>query len=759
MLTISSMKRTPVLTLLLFWGALTAGAQGFYDAGRINIIELTFRQANWDFLLDSLVAAGNEDRLLGTAKVNGQVFDSVGVRYKGNSSYRANQVKNPFNIKLDYVKKDQKLEGYGTIKLANGFKDPTFVREALGYEIARKYMPASLSNHAKVYVNGVYLGLYTNDQDVDRFFMQTHFQVSDNVRVKGELSGGGPGGLNGVWQYAGTDSTTYFSRFEIESDFGWKKLIGMLDTLSNHNEYLHTVLNIDRHLWFLAFENLLVNLDSPINNPQNHYIFEDGCHRFNPVPWDLNECFGVFQNVPGQGPLSITQLQQFSPFFNASKANYPILSKVLNDPVRRKMYVAHMKTMMAENFFNGWYLDRAGELQSVIDADVQGDPNKFYSYANFKANVNSQVGSAGPPPNFIIPGIAQLMETRIPFLASLPEFSAPAPGLSGPGHQPAIPRMGDELTFTVSATGATEVHLVCRVGAGSCFEAHSMYDDGTHGDGGPGYGVFGCRVQAAASFVDYYFYALNADAARFLPERAANEYFTLSLAGDLVINEFMAANQETAADQDGEYDDWIELYNNGSQAITLQGYALSDDAADPRRWVFPDTTIAPGGYLVVWADDDAGQAGLHATFKLSQDGETILLSDDHQSVIGQVNFPAQATDVSTGRYPNGTGDFMAMPPTFGAENRKGTSGNLEPTGTLAMRVSPNPTTGWLTVDPGSMPPGPCTLILVGASGRVIRTIAVRQQPVSLDVSTLSPGLYFLRLRGDRFTAACKLVKE
>ncbi len=112
-------------------------AQNFYDINTINTIEIEFEESNWDYLLDQLKAAGNEERLMGAVTINGQAFDSVGVRYKGNSSYNSNQVKNPFNIKLDYIIDDQELDGYGTLKLSNGFKDPSFVRETLGYEIAR----------------------------------------------------------------------------------------------------------------------------------------------------------------------------------------------------------------------------------------------------------------------------------------------------------------------------------------------------------------------------------------------------------------------------------------------------------------------------------------------------------------------------------------------------------------------------------------------------------------------------------------------
>jgi len=165
---------------------------------------------------------------------------------------------------------------------------------------------------------------------------------------------------------------------------------------------------------------------------------------------------------------------------------------------------------------------------------------------------------------------------------------------------------------------------------------------------------------------------------------------------ELVINEFMASNVATVQDQDGEYDDWIELYNNGTSAVSLDGFNISDKPDHLDKWTFPDTTIAAGAYVILWCDEDSSQAGLHANFKLSSLGEQIILSDPSLNTIDQVTFGLQRTDTSTGRFPNGTGPFILMRPTFGSENVNGfpTAVN-EPAGiphvTLGQNF-PNPVT-------------------------------------------------------------------
>ena len=672
------MKKLHFFLILIFGITSSIFGQSFYDINTINTIEITFEESNWDYLLDQLVSAGDEGRLMGSVSVNGQVFDSVGVRYKGNSSYRSNQVKNPLNIKLDYIINDQEVEGYGTLKLANAYNDPSFVREVLSYEIARKYMPASEANYTNVYVNGTHLGLYTSVQDVDKFFARTHFGSGETVRVKGEIeSNAMPGQMGGVWEYFGTDTTDYDDYYAMESDYGWEKLVEFIDTLNNHNTYVDRLLNIDRHLWFLAFQNLLVNLDGPINNPQNYYLFEDGAGRFNPIPWDLNESFGVFAMLQSSGNLNTYQLQHLSHVVNLNESDYPIIRRILSNDSYRLMYVAHMKTMLEDNFSNGWYETRALEIQDIIDQAVQNDANKFYTYANFISNINSSVGGGGWPPSPSKIGITQLMDTRASWLANLSEFDAQQPEISNINFSPEVVSPNTELWFSSTVSSATEVYFAYRKSSIAAFEKVGMFDDGNHNDGIAGDGDYGVSIITGSSDIQYYIYAENNSAAAFAPPNAEYEFYSIEINSTLAINEFMADNETTVTDQDGEHDDWVEIFNTGESALAMGGYFLSDDASEPDQWTFPDTTIAAGGYLIIWADDNEDQEGLHANFKLSKSGESIILSNPSITVVDEYSFGQQVTDSTTGRFPNGTGDFVLMPPTFGYENSMSTTINYD----------------------------------------------------------------------------------
>jgi hypothetical protein len=138
---------------------------------------------------------------------------------------------------------------------------------------------------------------------------------------------------------------------------------------------------------------------------------------------------------------------------------------------------------------------------------------------------------------------------------------------------------------------------------------------------------------------------------------------------EIVINELMPVNTTIAIDQNGEYDDWIELYNLSPETIDVSGYFLTDNKSNISKWKIPDgTSISGYGYLIIWADKDTTQAGLHANFKLSSLGEKLVLSKPDRTLIDEAVYPAQGYELSYSRNPDGTGEFVWQNPTFNRSN-------------------------------------------------------------------------------------------
>lgn len=114
-----------LLTLLI---ELSSFSQSLYDIDNITEIDITFSDPNWDATMDTYYSNDLDELLMASVLINGVSFDSVGVTYKGNSTYNATNAKNPIKLVLDAVY-DQDFQGYQTLKLSNGQKDPSFVRE------------------------------------------------------------------------------------------------------------------------------------------------------------------------------------------------------------------------------------------------------------------------------------------------------------------------------------------------------------------------------------------------------------------------------------------------------------------------------------------------------------------------------------------------------------------------------------------------------------------------------------------------------
>ena len=152
----------------------------------------------------------------------------------------------------------------------------------------------------------------------------------------------------------------------------------------------------------------------------------------------------------------------------------------------------------------------------------------------------------------------------------------------------------------------------------------------------------------------------------------------------VVINELLASSVRYFADPQGEYDDWIELYNPGDAPIDAGGMYLTDDASMPTKWRIlsgdpAHTTILPHGYLLIWADKDVADPGLHAAFGLDAGGEELALFDsDGATLIDRIHFGEQRADVSYGRFPDGT-DTWALTafPTPGGQNIRTHEGFVE----------------------------------------------------------------------------------
>jgi hypothetical protein len=242
---------------------------------------------------------------------------------------------------------------------------------------------------------------------------------------------------------------------------------------------------------------------------------------------------------------------------------------------------------------------------------------------------------------------------------------------------PLVPALNEAVAVEVEILNTSEVSTVklyYRIDGGT-FNSVGMNNSNT---------VYSGIVPAlnTTATVDYFVEVINkAGIASKIPHDAPDDFYTYLLNNDplpsLKINEFMAVNVSCCPDVDGgvqEFDDWIEIYNAGPAPVNLADFYLSDDLENPfnsriKRTNSAKTTIQPGGFLAIWADNNRSQGELHLDFGLSADGEAIGLFYKDGRKIDSYTFGAQTANRSMGLTSDGGATWQTFTsPTPGQSN-------------------------------------------------------------------------------------------
>jgi hypothetical protein len=396
-------------------------------------------------------------------------------------------------------------------------------------------MVAPEANYAKVFLNDKLMGFYNSVESIDEHFIKNHFSLLPELRQNGEnarqkskpylikcdpewqveIPASCPKGDKASLMYQGEDSTCYMPIYEMDKDGSWREFIQFLKILNQEPDKLERVLNVDQTLWMLALNNVLLNLDSYTGLlSHNYYLLRGYDGRFLPIMWDVNLSLGGFTSESSEKmpPLSIEQMQTYQPLKDLDNPKRPLISQILKNTTYRKIYIAHIRTILNDWFLNGQFAQRARELATFIDAQVNADKNKHYSYDEFKKNLTETVGSGDSK----IVGIEELMVKRIEFLKNHPLILRQSPKFEA---APSVTLSDDKMTIKLKIMGAARAFCCVRANAASPYAYLPMYDDGKHNDEATGDGIFSIVLDKKAG-LQYYIMAENEEAVSLYPERA-----------------------------------------------------------------------------------------------------------------------------------------------------------------------------------------------------------------------------------------------
>lgn len=678
------MKTQTWLTLAILAGlapCTITTASDFYDPSVLTTLELQFDQTDWWAQLEANY--DSQENILATLTVEDVNYEDVGVRFRGNTSYRVtqNSEKAPFNIEIDYVHEDQRLDGYKTLNLINCMQDPTFMREVLYSNTCRRQIPSAKANFIKLVINGENWGIYANVQQINVDFIKDWFPSNDGTRWRAEgggtggagagnrgggfrgppQGGGATGGTQGggvkdgsaALTWLGEDSSLYEAVYELKNtklDDPWTGLIQACDILNNSpleelTSTLDSVLNVDRALWLCAFEVIFHDDDGYVHKRGSDYAlyFEPENQRLHLMQYDGNSC------MRSNG-------EQWSLFYREDDPVVPIMNRLLSIPQYRQRYLAHVRTILNTYLTEDNLYPTIDAYQSLIEEEVGLDTKKLYTTQDFIEGV---------------PELKDFILERQSALLQDPEVNVSTPVIASITHDVQQAESGQSLIITVEVTDAVTVAVAQLYLADTSTGPFSsvvmeQQTDKTF--------AITSAVYPAGTALRYYLEVTAADDAgtiTYSPAGAEHDVYTFTVTdvavegASVVINEVMAKNEATIADPQGDYDDWIELYNRSDATVDLSGMYLSDNPENPLKWQFPAGTSLPAGtFLIVWADEDGeDEEGLHANFKLAAEGETIWLYDTDgrdNVLLDSVVFEALEEDQSIGRTPDGEGILQIL---------------------------------------------------------------------------------------------------
>ncbi|MCB9295759.1 MAG: lamin tail domain-containing protein [Lewinellaceae bacterium] len=443
----------------------------------------------------------------------------------------------------------------------------------------------------------------------------------------------------------------------------------------------------------------------------------------------------------------------------------PIYERLMEIPEYRNRYSYYTKRFVEEIYTEVALFPYFNALRSQIGTYVSSNPyyplDYGFNYSDFQNAFDNETLYFHTKS-----GLKHFVTARHDATLEQLQPADIAPILTNVQHN--RPNALQELIFTVRAEDDQQVETaeLCYQlnGQGNTF-CVPLFDDGAHQDAAAGDGLYGVSIPALNGPAVVYYYILASDNNGQQSRLPLCEAYQLAVGGasaPLAINEFMASNDVTVADEAGEYEDWVEIYNYGTEAVYLGSRYLSDNPDNPTKWQFPDIWIQAGEFLLIWCDDDSDQGPLHASYKLDADGEYIGIFDDaahNFTLVDGLEFGEQATDQAVGRLPDGTGSFQVVAPTPGASNQP-LSGIAEPAGRpVVFRAFPNPFREAVTLRVESS--GRFRFRVSNALGQTLQEAESQGgQELNLGLPGLPPGLYLLSvLEEGRPAQTEKLLKE
>lgn len=670
-----------------------------FDSSAVARVDIFINPDTLDWIYENVESdiEFHADFTFNNGTINESVED-VGFRLRGNTS-RYSQKKS-FKVSFNAFFPGRKFYGIEKMNLNGEHNDPSIIRARLCWEWLRLFnVPAPRSTHVEVYINGNYYGLYIMVEHVDEEFIDSRFGNNDgNLYLclwPADL--GYLGNDPDLYKFAVGDRRAYELKNNTQLD-DYSDFAHFVDVLNNTPASqlaceLEKVFNLQDYLKIIALDIFTGNWDGYIYNKNNFYLYHNTeTGKFEYIPYDLDNTFGIDWFDRDWGTRNIYDWEQ-----HGSEVR-PLYTRLLDVPELRAQYTYYFNQLLERMQDEDSLFAYITGIRNMISPYVVNDPyhslDYGYSYQDFLNSYDIALGQ------HVKYGLKPYLTTRTASALQQVEEADMDPAINYIESSRAIP--GKEYwvrAYVEDEDPAPSVRLYYRINWGMA-EYIPMVDDGEHHDREAGDRIYGGvlppfqfnqTLSWQVTAIDSYNHAST------LPCSPAVVSFYPSSDPQLFINEFMASNNTTIADEYGDYDDWVEIYNADDEAVWLGDKYLADNLSNPDKWPLPDYTLQPGSFLLVWADEETDEGPFHASFKLDADGEELGIFDNETTgyfLIDSVTWGMQDSDTSFGRQTDGSTAWINFTsPTPGYSNNASDipEGDLHPGSNLV--VFPNPVAG------------------------------------------------------------------
>lgn len=783
--------RSALLALAATGAAFSAHAQSNYrqesakifESNAVAILRVEIAPAFLSYILDP--AHAESDSLFPARMIfqndfiAGDTLEPVGFRLRGNTSRQAQ--KKSFKLDINEFVRGQKFYGVEKLNVNGEHNDPAIMRARLCWDLFNQSgVPAARTAYAALYINGQYYGLYVIVEHYDENFILDRFGNNDGNFYKclypAPLVWRGPD-QNAYKAMRNSRERAYDLEINEEAD-DYSDLVSFIDFLNNTSDAdfsreVEARFNVRAFLKYLALNTLLGSWDDYWYLQNNYYLYHNtATDKFEFIPYDYDNTYGVDWVNGDWGTRDIYN-------FGHPTEPRPLVTRLLRIPAYRNLYSFWIKQAMNEVFTPAAHEPKFSRWRALAAPWVQSDtfyPRDYgFTFVDWQQSLDVAFGG------HVEYGIRPFIQTRIATATQqLQEGPLPAE-ITEVQWEPQNPAPRQDVIVKCRVTdnngAAPRVDLLYSVAGGPSVLA-AMYDDGQHFDGAANDGVWAGKIfgQVPGKSLDFYLRAQgSAGAWTIYPDTAPFKKIRLltpTPAFPLLINEFMAQNTRTITDPaDGDWDDWVEIYNAADTAVALNGMFLTDNLAAPTKWQFPDTTVPPKSFLLVWTDNEATQGPLHTNFALGRTGEQIGLFAPlalGNAPIDTLSFTLQKADTSYGRTPDGgdTWRFFSTPTPGQSNVANAVPQNDDvpvPPATFRLeKVWPNPARKFASVRLSIAQAGTYEIALFDVLGRRVRQQrfslgSIGKQDLALPIAGLPPGVYFVRVQAAASAQKAKFV--